>query len=44
MSECYAKELDKDFKKVLLQEDTDDEDESAIRDVLKAVLNGDFDD
>lgn len=36
--------LDKDFKKVLLQEDTDDEDESAIRDVLKAVLNGDFDD
>lgn len=40
----YRYVLDKDFKKVLLQEDTDDEDESAIRDVLKAVLNGDFDD
>jgi len=36
--------LNKDFKKVILQEDLDDDDESAIRDVLKSVVNGSFDD
>ena len=40
----YRYVLDKDFKNVILQEDVDDEDETAIRDVLKSVANGEFDD
>ena len=40
----YRYVLDKDFKTVILQEDIDDEEESAIRDVLNAVVAGEFDD
>lgn len=40
----YRYILDKDFRNVILQEDVDDEDDSAIRDVLKSVKSGDFDD
>lgn len=39
----YRYVLDKDFKTIVLREDTDD-DETSIRDVLNAVVNGDFDD
>ena len=39
----YRYILDKDFKTVILQEDTDDDDDSAIREVLKSVVAGDFD-
>lgn len=38
----YRYILDKDFKTVILQEDADNDDESAIRDALKAVVDGDF--
>lgn len=40
----YRYVIDKDFKNIILQEDMDDDDESAIRDVLKSVVNGDFED
>ncbi len=40
----YRYIIDKDFKTVILQEDTDDDDETAIRDVLNAVVKRDFDD
>ena len=33
-----------ELRKQMQRQDTDDEDESAIRDVLKAVIDGDFDD
>lgn len=38
----YRYVLDKDFKNTILQEDMDD-DESSIRNVLKSVANGEFD-
>lgn len=37
----YRYVLDKDFKTIILQEDTDEE--TAVRDVLNSVVNGDFD-
>ncbi|MBQ0064073.1 MAG: hypothetical protein KBS94_08695 [Prevotella sp.] len=40
----YRYVIDKDFKNTILQEDMDDDDESSIRDVLKSVANGEFDD
>lgn len=40
----YRYVLDKDFKTVLLREDVDDDDDSAIREMLKSVVNGGFDD
>lgn len=39
--EDYRYVLDKDFKTIIFQEDTDDE--TAIRDILNAVVNGAFD-
>lgn len=40
----YRYILDKDFKNVILREDVDSKDDASIRDILKSVKNGDFDD
>lgn len=40
----YRYVFDKDFKRVIVREDMDNEDESRIRDVLISVVEGDFED
>lgn len=39
----YRYVLDKDFKKIIIQEDTDDDEMLAIRAAMKAVVDGYFD-